>query len=78
MEGPANALPAPVYGNPPSSTPAPPPADDDSTPAEPAYSYEPLPRQVYYAPSPIVYAAPVIGFGIGYYGAYGYGGRHWR
>lgn len=49
----------------------------DPLPA-PAYSYY-YPQPAYYAPAPSVYVAPaVIGFGVGYYGGYGYRGRHWR
>ena len=43
--------------------------------AEPAPQvvYEDAPRTVYYTPAPAVYIAPLIGFGLGYYGGY-YGG----
>jgi uncharacterized protein YcfJ len=42
--------------------------------------YAPAPQTVYYAPPPAVYIAPVIGFGLGYYGGYygGHRGRHWH
>jgi uncharacterized protein YcfJ len=63
------------------AAPAPLPAQAYSDPGAPAY-YDPLPQPVYaapypyYAPSPYVYGAPVIGVGVGYYG--GWRGRHWH
>jgi uncharacterized protein YcfJ len=60
------------------------PADADApveSAAPPARVYRTVPRTVYYEPvPPVVYVAPVIGFGLGYYGGYdgGHRGRHWR
>ena len=51
-----------------------------SSAAPQAVYYAPAPQTVYYAPSPL-YLAPVIGFGLGYYGGYysGYRGHNrWR
>lgn len=61
----AGPVPAPVVG----------------PPGGPAY-YDPLPPPVvtapygYYAPAPVIYGAPAVSVGIGYYG--GWHGRHWR
>jgi uncharacterized protein YcfJ len=66
------------------SLPAPLDAYRESAPVPPAAApqtlyYAPAPQTVYYAPPPF-YIAPVIGFGLGYYGGYygGYRGRHWH
>jgi uncharacterized protein YcfJ len=74
----AAALPAPVY-NSPTAQPVPQavPQNGQTT------YYDPLPPQTvyyqptYYSPSPAVYVAPVVGFGLGYYWGGGYH-RHWR
>lgn len=80
-DGGANMLPAPAYRDADAAqvpaAPAPQAAYYDPLP--PPVDYERGPVPVYYGPSPIVYAAPVIGFGIGYSNGRGYrGGRHWR
>ena len=74
-DGVANALPVPAYdGRPAVAMPA---YDDAAPPVD--YYYEPLPRTVYYAPSPGLYVAPMIGFGVGYYyGGHRHGHRRWR
>lgn len=60
---------------------APMPAPVYSAPSGPAY-YDPLPQPVYgapypyYAPAPVIYGAPVVSLGVGYYG--GWRGRHWH
>ena len=42
----------------------------------PARYYQTVPRPVYYEPAPpVVYVAPMVNLGFGYYG--GYRGRHW-
>lgn len=67
---PTAGQPVPAYTEPPVEA-APPPA----------WVHQTAPRTVYYAPvPPAVYVAPVIGFGLGYYGGYygGHRGRHWR
>ena len=50
-----------------------------SNAAPQTYYYSPAPPAVYYGAPPI-YVAPLLGFGVGYYGGYygGYRGRHWR
>jgi uncharacterized protein YcfJ len=80
----AQTMPVPVYN----SQPVPQaqsgqPAYYDPLPAQPVYYSQPV--QPYYEPSyypsPAVYVAPLVGFGLGYYvggGGYRGGYRHWR
>jgi uncharacterized protein YcfJ len=78
------SMPAPVYNAP--SQPVPQvqggqPAYYDPLPAQPVYYPQAYQGPSYYYPSPAVYVAPLVGFGLGYYaggGGYRGGYRHWR